>query len=86
LTYFGGQTLMVLKMVIRPIAPERKVPTPLHYQFLAQGGLKQAPGRAAKGRQSQLSPEEHVALLEADAEICDLLRLHGFEGPFYKKC
>jgi hypothetical protein len=63
--YFGGQTLMVL----RPIAPERKVPAPLHYQFLALGGLKQAPGRAAEGRQSHLSPEEHAALLEADAEI-----------------
>ena len=73
-------------MVLRPIAPERKVPAALHYQFLAQGGLKQAPRRAANGRQSQLSPEEHAALLEAAAEICDLLRFHGFEGPFYEKC
>ena len=39
-----------------------------------------------KGRQSQLSPEEHAALFKADAEICDLLRFHGFEGPFYEKC
>ena len=77
---------MALKMVVRPIAPERKVPAALHYQFLAQGGLKQAPRRAANGRQSQLSPEEHAALLEAAAEICDLLRFHGFEGPFYEKC
>jgi DNA-directed RNA polymerase specialized sigma24 family protein len=36
-------------------------------------------------RQWQLSPEEHAALLKADAEICDLLRFYGFEGLVYEK-
>jgi hypothetical protein len=38
-----------------------------------------------EGRRSKLSPEEHAALLEADAEICALLRFHGFAGFLYEK-